>query len=291
MVELNRFHLNGLRTIEVVARHGTLARAAAELGTTPGAVSQLVIKAEKQLGRLVFWRLPSGLKLTSFGDELVVHLEVGFTALSNGVASAVETQSQVLRVSTTLSFAEKWLVPRLPDFQASHPKIRVQIDSSLAVKDLLQTDVDIALRFGKGNWPGTKVEHLSDYRVFPVCSLAYAQKLKTPEDLCSATIIRYENARETWADWARATGVIGALPDGLVFSEAALCVNAAIAGLGVALGWDILLAHEINEGRLVTPFEGHLVSDYSLWLVTAKSRGNDPKISSFKSWIKRQLAP
>jgi LysR family transcriptional regulator, glycine cleavage system transcriptional activator len=290
MAELNRFHLNGLRAIEVVARHGTLARAAAELGTTPGAVSQLVIKAERQLGRLVFQRLPSGLKLTTFGDELVAHLEAGFTALSRGVASAGETQSQVLRVSTTLSFAEKWLVPKLPDFQASHPKIRVQIDSSLAVKDLIQSDVDIALRFGKGDWPSTKAEHLSDYCVFPVCSPSYARKLKVPEDLRSATIIRYENARESWDDWARAFGITGSLPDGLMFSEAALCVNAAIAGLGVALGWDILLAHEISEGRLVTPFEGHLVSDYSLWLVTAKSRGNDPKTSSFKSWIKRQLA-
>lgn len=289
MVDLNRFHLNGLRAIEVVARHGTLARAAGELGTTPGAVSQLVIKAEKQLGRQVFQRLPSGLKLTPFGEALAVHLEAGFTELAKGVASAVETQSQVLRVSTTLSFAEKWLVPRLPDFQALHPNIRVQIDSSLTVKDMVQSDVDVALRFGQGNWPGTKAEHLSNYRVFPVCSPTYARKLTTLDDLRSATIIRYENARESWEDWARSAGMTGALPDGLTFSEAALCVNAAIAGLGVALGWDILQADELREGRLVIPFPGQLVSEYSLWLVTAKARGNDLKISAFKSWMKRQL--
>lgn len=289
MVELNRFHLNGLRAIEVVARHGTLARAATELGVTPGAVSQLVIKAEKQLGRLVFQRLATGLTLTPFGEDLVSHLEAGFSAIAQGISAAVETQSQTLRVSTTLSLAERWLVPRLHDFQTKHPLIRVQLDSSLEIKDLIQSEVDIALRFGQGDWPGTKAEHLRNYRVFPVCSPAYAKRLKAPEDLLSATLIRYQNARESWDDWARATGVSGTLPDGLMFSEAVLCFNAALAGLGVALGWDILLENELRDGRLVRPFGEHLVSDYSLWLVTAKNRGNDPKVSAFKSWMKRQF--
>ena len=152
----NRFHLNGLRAIEVVARQGTLAKAAAELGTTPGAVSQLVIKAEKQLGRQVFQRTPAGLRLTPFGDDLAQHLDAGFALIARGLASATDIQSQVLRVATTLSFAEKWLVPRLADFQASNPTIRVQVDSALGLADLNQSDVDIALRFGTGPWPGTK---------------------------------------------------------------------------------------------------------------------------------------
>jgi LysR family transcriptional regulator, glycine cleavage system transcriptional activator len=289
MVDLNRFHLNGLRAIEIVARQGTLARAADELGTSPGAVSQLVIKAEKQLGRQVFERLPSGLKLTPFGSELVAHLEAGFSALAKGVAGAIENQSQVLRVSTTLSFAEKWLVPRLPDFQTANPKILVQIDTGLAVKDLVQSDIDVALRFGKGNWPGTKAEHLCDYRVFPVCSPAYAKRLSTPADLSAATIIRYEGARESWEDWALAANVADPLPVGITFTEAALCINAAIAGLGAALGWDILLADELKEGRLVAPFDGYLVSEYGLWMVTSKSRGGDAKSSAFKLWMKQQL--
>jgi LysR family glycine cleavage system transcriptional activator len=287
MVELNRFHLNGLRAIEVVARQGTLARAAVELGTSPGAVSQLVIKAEKQLGRLVFQRTPVGLKLTPFGGELIQHLDAGFAAIARGIASATTIQSQVLRVATTLSFAEKWLVPRLADFQASHPTIRVQVDSTLGLADLNQ--YDIALRFGTGPWPGTKAEHLSDYRVFPVCSPAIARQLTSPSDLCGANIIRYENARESWEDWARAAGLTLPLPDGLMFSEAALCFNAAVAGVGVALGWDILLADELRDGRLVRPFKEHIVADFSLWFVTARSRGHDPKVSAFKAWVKRQL--
>lgn len=290
MADLNRFHLNGLRAIEVVARQRTLARAAEELGTSPSAVSQLVIKTEKQLGRPVFERLPAGLRLTPFGSDLVKHLEAGFVALATGVASAMADQSQVLRVSTTLSFAEKWLVPRLPSFQASHPQVRVQIDSGLSLKDLNLAEIDIALRFGTGSWPGTKAEHLSDYHVFPVCSPPQARKLKSPQDLYSANIIRYQNARELWDDWARLAGLTEALPDGLVFSEAALCINAAISGLGVALGWDILLADELRDGRLVRPFREQLTAEYSLWFVTAKSRSNDKKVSAFKSWMKRQFA-
>lgn len=289
MVGLNRFHLNGLRAIEVVGRQGTLARAAAELGTSPGAVSQLIIKTEKQLGRLVFQRTPAGLRLTPFGAELVAHLEAGFAALAKGVASAMVTKSQVLRVSTTLSFAEKWLVRRLPDFQTLYPEIRVQIDSGLAVKDLEKSDVDVALRFGQGQWPGTKAEHLSGYHVFPVCSPAVARQLKTPQDLCSANIIRYENGRERWHDWARVADLASPLPDGLMFSEAALCINAAVAGLGVALGWDILLEHELRDGRLVRPFKEQMLADFGLWFVTPKTRGNEPKVSVFKSWMKRQF--
>jgi LysR family glycine cleavage system transcriptional activator len=289
MVGLNRFHLNGLRAIEVVGRQGTLARAAEELGTSPGAVSQLIIKTEKQLGRLVFQRTPAGLRLTPFGADLVAHLETGFAALAKGVASAVVTKSQVLRVSTTLSFAEKWLVRRLPDFQTAYPEIRVQIDSGLTVKDLETADVDVALRFGEGQWPGTKAELLSSYNVFPVCSPAVAHQLKSPHDLYAANIIRYENARERWQDWAKVAGLSEPLPDGLMFSEAALCINAAIAGVGVALGWDILLEHELRDGRLVRPFPQEVQADFGLWFVTPKNRGNDPKVSVFKSWMKRQF--
>lgn len=290
MVDLNRFHLNGLRAIEVVARQGTLARAAEELGTSPGAVSQLVIKAEKQLGRQAFQRMPTGLRLTPFGSELVRHLETGFTALATGVATAIENQSQVLRVSTTLSFVEKWLLRRLPDFRASNPSIRLEIDSGLGLQDLGQSKVDVALRFGHGQWPGTKAEKLTAYYVFPVCSPAVARQLKTPQDLVKATIIHYENARERWEDWARVAGLTEPLPEGLLFSEAALCVDAAIAGLGVALSWDLVSSDPLRDGRLVCPFKEQIVADYSLWFVTAKSRGNDPKVSAFKSWMKRQLA-
>lgn len=291
MVGLNRFHLNGLRAIEVVGRQGTLARAAEELGTSPGAVSQLIIKTEKQLGRLVFQRTPAGLRLTPFGAELIVHLEAGFGALAKGVDSAVVTKAQVLRVSTTLSFAEKWLVRRLPDFQVAHPQIRVQIESSLAVTDLETADVDVALRFGQGEWPGTKAEHLSRYNVFPVCSRAVAERLTSPMDLCSANIIRYADARERWEDWARVAGLSQPLPEGLVFSEAALCINAAIAGAGVALGWDILLEDELRDGRLVRPFEAQMPADFGLWFVTPRHRGAEAKVALFKSWMKRQLRP
>jgi DNA-binding transcriptional LysR family regulator len=289
MVDLNRFHLNGLRAIEVVARRGTLSRAAEELGTTAGAVSQLVIKAERQLGRPVFLRSRTGLVLTPFGRALAVHLEAGFVALAQGVAGALAENSQCLRVSTTLSFAEKWLVRRLPDFRAAHPDIRVQVDSGLGLRDLSQGEADVALRFGTGAWPGTRAERLSAYRVFPVCAPEVARTLTVPGELCAANIIRYENAHEVWDDWARSAGMTEPLPEGMTFSEAALCINAAISGLGVALAWDILVEDELRDGRLVRPFPQEVRAEFNLWFVTAKNRGTDPKTAAFKAWIKRQL--
>lgn len=232
MVELNRFHPNGLRAIEVVARRGTLARAAMEVG----AVSQLVIKTEKQLGRPVFKRTASGLTFTPFGHELFKHLGSGFNSIAKGVASASKSETHSLRVSTTLSFAEKWLLRRLPDFQASNPKLRVQIDSGLDLKDLNRSEAGVALRFGQGQWPGTKAKLLTEYFVLPECSPADRCQFETKQDLYDATIIWSENAREPWENWARIAGMREPLPQGLAFSEAALCVDAAIVGRGVALG-------------------------------------------------------
>jgi len=123
-----------------------------------------------------------------------------------------------------------------------------------------------------------------------VCSPAMARRLARPEDLYAAPIIRYENAQERWEDWGRSVGLTEPLPEGLTFSEAALCMNAAMAGVGVALGWDILLAEELRDGRLVRPFDSQMTAEYSLWFVTARAQGHDPKIGAFKTWIRRQLA-
>jgi len=291
MSRLNRFHLNGLRALEVVGRLGTLARAAEHMAITPGAVSQQVIKAEKQLGKRVFVRTPGGLRATPFGRRLLQQLETGFREIERGLAAAAGDDLGVLRITSTPALASKWLVPRLSDFTARHPDINVQIESGLALADLDQSDIDIAIRFGTGTWRGCRADFLLEQRTFPVCSPSYAKQLKSPRDLLRAHIVRYADPLERWSDWLALHGLKEEkLPLGTTFSESSMCLDATVAGLGVMLGWQVPAYDALRDGRLVRPFDGEFSTGLGLWFVTSAARSSHRRTMVFKRWLKAQIA-
>jgi LysR family transcriptional regulator, glycine cleavage system transcriptional activator len=290
MANLNRFHLNGLRALEVVYRNGTLSKAAAEMGISAGAVSQHVIKAEQQLGYPVFHRTASGLTATPLGDRLLKCLELGFREIGNAVEPSSDAERATIHISCTPVHASKWLVPRLPAFLAKNPGFQVQVISSLDLVELDRSGIDIALRTGKGPWPGTKAELLIEQRIFPVCSPALAKRLKTPSDLAGVPIIRNQNALERWGAWLSIHGLTeDHLGLGPTFSDYSLGIDAATAGLGVMLGTQIITRDSIEAGHLVKPFKRDVTTDYGLWFVTSISHENDRKILMFKRWLKRSI--
>src|SRR3954465_3520360 len=237
MSQLNIFHLNGLRALAVVGRLGTLAKAAEHMAITPGAVSQQVIRAEAQLGKAVFVRTPGGLAPTAFGKRLLKQLDIGFREIEKGLAVAIGDDRSTLQITSTPAFASKWLVPRLGDFNAKHPNINVQVESSLDLVDLHPTGSDVAIGFGSGSWAGCHADLLVEQQTFPVCSPSYARQLKSPRDLLKARIIRYADSIERWGDWLALHGLTeDELPEGTTFSESSMCIDATIAGLGVMLG-------------------------------------------------------
>jgi DNA-binding transcriptional LysR family regulator len=291
MGQLNQFHLNGLRALDVVGRLGTLAKAAQEMAITPGAVSQQVIKAESQLGKKVFLRTPSGLTPTAFGRRLLKQLEIGFREIEKGLAIATGDDRDVLRITSTPVFASKWLVPRLGDFNAKHPSINVQIESSIDLVDLDRSDVDVAIRFGSGTWAACCSQLLVEQRTFPVCSPAYARRLKSPRDLLKAQIIRYADSIESWGDWLALHGMKEKqLQAGTTFSESSMCIDATIAGLGVMLGWQVTTHDAIRDGRLVRPFEGEFSTGLGLWFVTSAAQRRHRRTTAFKRWLHDELA-
>lgn len=290
MANLNRFHLNGLRALEVVYRNGTLSKAAEEMGISAGAVSQHVIKAERQLGYPVFHRSASGLTATPLGDRLLKCLELGFREIVRGVEPTTDAERAVIHISCTAVHASKWLVPRLPAFLAKNPGFQVQVVSSLDVVELDRSGIDIAIRTGKGNWSGTKSELLIEQRIFPVCSPALAKRLKHPRDLLNVPIIRNQNALERWGAWLSINGLAeDQLGVGPTFSDYSLCIDAAIAGLGVMLGTQIITRDSVEAGRLAKPFKQEVTTDYGLWFVTSIVHENDRKILLFKRWLKRSM--
>jgi LysR family glycine cleavage system transcriptional activator len=168
MANLNAFHLTGLRAVEAVARCGSLQKAADELGVSISAVSQQVGRTEKQLGHTIFERSAAGLRPTPFGREFAARLGAGFREISGALALAEETGSNTLVVSVAPSFASKWLLPRLSRHFELYPDVLLRIDASTRLADPNNSDVDIGIRLGRGNWPGVRAEKLLDLEILPV---------------------------------------------------------------------------------------------------------------------------
>ncbi|MBJ6127871.1 LysR substrate-binding domain-containing protein [Microvirga splendida] len=291
MRNLNRFHLNGLRALEAAGRLGNLRAAAEELGVTVGAVSQQILKAEEQFGRPLFERHPKGLRPTAFGEDVLRFLSAGFGEISAGLALAERRREGVLTVSVAPVFASKWLVWRLQHFREQNPDIRIRIDADVSLVDPGSSDVDVCIRVGRGGWPNVKAEKLLDQFVFPVCSPALAERLRQPHDLAAVPIIREPTPMFGWNAWLGPNGLDESiLGDGPVFSDASLCLDAAVAGQGVFLGWETLARDAIAMGRLAPPFPDRYDTGISYWFVTARSAPATRAVSAFRDWLKSELA-
>jgi LysR family glycine cleavage system transcriptional activator len=291
MAILNRVHLNGLRAVETVARLGSLAAAANELNVSASAVSQQIMRTEKQLGQALFERTPSGLVPTEFGAVFTARLGAGFRELAQAVALADEANQCTLVVSVAPAFASKWLLPRLSRHFARHPNVLLRIDASVRIADLDRSDIDIAIRLGDGQWPGGRAELLLAQEVFPVCAPSIAAKLKSIEDLAQTCAITDERSMIGWDSWFAAAGAEPvAFLKGARFTDPMLCLESTIAGHGVMLGWQLLTADALADGRLVAPFGVRVQSGLGYWMVTSATKTESRKVRDFKAWIREEIA-
>jgi len=291
MQNLNRIHLNGLRAVEAVGRLGSLRAAAGELGVSTGAVSQQVIKCEAQLGKAVFDRTSRGVVPTAFGRELLGQLTSGFRILDGAVGLSHRHSDSILTISVAPVLAAKWLVPRLADYQRSHPDIQVRLDASVTMVDPDASDIDIALRVGKGDWPGVASDFLLLQEVFPVCAPDMAARIREPRDLLALPIVRDANSVISWDVWLKPFALAEKdLKEGNTFTDAALALDAAIAGQGVMLAWQTLAHYALSVGQLVAPFPERAATGLAYWLVTSATRREPAKVRDFRQWIKREIA-
>jgi LysR family glycine cleavage system transcriptional activator len=286
MDRLGKVHLNGLRAVETVARRGTLQKAADELGVSPSAVSQLVNRAEKQLGRPVFERTRTGLVATEFGRRFCDRLTAAFRELSGAMALAEDAADNRLVVSVAPAFAARWLVPRLSRFYVAHPEIMLRIEASTLLADLDHSDIDVGIRMGDGSWPGVKADLLFAQCMFPVCAPQIAARLKRVEDLANEWVIREESGMVDWARWFTQAGVTGVAPrQGASFTDPNLCLEATIGGQGVMLASQLLAADALADGRLVAPFGITADSGLGYYAVTSAAKKPNRKVAAFKKWL------
>lgn len=291
MRNLNLVHLNGLRALEAVGRTGSLQAAAAELGVTAGAISQQITKAEAQLGKQIFERRPKGLVLTAAGRSLLPKLRQGFGLLSEAVATVRGDDDRTLTISVAPVFAARWLVRRLDGFFRLHPDIDIRIDATSRLIDPAASDIDLAIRVGRGEWPGVDAELLLAQEIFPVVAPALAANLRKPRDLLGLPVVIDSQAMFDWNTWLDVAGLLGAtITPRHHLNEASLCLDAVIAGQGVMLGWQTLTVDAILGSCLEVPFPIRATTGFAHYIVTAKGRRETAKARAFKTWLKAELA-
>jgi len=278
--------LSALRIFEAAARLLSFTRAADELGVTQAAVSWQVKALERRLGQSLFRRLPREVVLTPAGERLARASSEAMALLRTALADLTETGQGLLVISTLQSLASQWLAPRLGSFQLAHPGIAVRLETSARTVDLVRENIDVALRLGRGEWPGMDADLLFSAGQVPLCTPELRRQLgiERPQDLLAAPRIGLE---AEWADWFAAMGVTGAAaesPSRLVADLQTVEVGAALAGHGVALGVPSLFATEIAAGRLETLFDPP-PDRPGYWLVYPRERRRSPKIAAFRDWL------
>ena len=289
--------LSSLRAFEAAAAHSSFQRAAAELSVTPTAISHQVRGLEDTLGQPLFRRLTRQLVLTPAGLRLFHALREGFDRMEAGVhALRRHAAGETVTLSTNTAFAAKWVLPRIDAFRAACPGIELRLHASDLVVDLARGDADLAIRSGRGDWPGLATTELMPERYAPMCSPRLG--LRRVQDLPKHRLIHCDwqpNARApaVWPRWFEQAGLAppkarsrGAA-SGLSFSDETHALLAALAGQGVALLSLTLTAGERASGALVQPF-GPALDTGSYFLAAAKGREREPAIRAVWRWIEAQ---
>jgi LysR family glycine cleavage system transcriptional activator len=279
--------LNGIRAFEAAARTGSFVNAGDELHISPAAVSRMVHLLEDRLGLKLFERKANRLEPTPAGRTY----QAGLTQLFDGLANLTEqvtalAGARVLTVGVGPTFAIRWLIPRLADFQKREPDIDVRFATGGEALPFSE-DWTCGIRLGDGRWPGLIADPLFPADLTPICSPALARKLRKPDDLRSMTLLRVTHAADDWPRWFKAVGITGIQPKGLKFDYYGHAQQAAADGVGVAIGVRPYIDDDLAAGRLVTPFAQSVPKDASWYLVYRAAREAEPAFAAFRAWIMR----
>lgn len=286
--------LSTLPSFEAAARHLSFSKAADELHVTHGAVSRAVRHLEEHLGVQLFLRATRSVHLTAAGSAYAAEVRETLDRLAAATLAAQgQHSSGTLNVSTLDSFAAKWLVPRLFRFRRAHSDVDVRLSTSEKLADFVTDGIDIAIRYGRGQYPAVKVELLLEEEVFPVCSPAFLEgphPLRTPADLVHHTLV-HDDFHIDWATWLRTAGVKGIdAHRGPVYHSSEHAVQAAVLGEGVVLGRSALVADDLAAGRLVRPFAFRLPAGLAYYLAYPPRALQQYKVKAFRDWLLAEVA-
>lgn len=283
--------LRSFRVLEAAARHQNYTRAADELHLTHSAVSHQIHALESSLGVRLFERSGRQMRATETGRQLAQDVRATLDAL----ATAVERvrggdAANSITVSVLPSFAAAWLVARLGGFLERHPQVELRLESTTALADFRNDGVDVAIRYGSGNYDGLENIKLFDDEVFPTMSpaLQRSQRIRAPADLARVPLLRIRN--QPWAPWFAAAGVNLSEPRrGPVFNDSELALQAAMQGQGAVLARGSLAAAKLRARTLVAPFKHRIPSPQTCWLVYPPHHARKPSVQLFRDWLVEEV--
>ena len=289
--------LDALRGFEAAARHMSFTQAAGELSITQSAISRQIKTLEAAIGVPLFNRFNRRLALTDAGEALYRTAGRALTDIAATVEALRGPQTRVVTVTTSLSFASLWLVPRLAAFRARHPQIDVRIAANNSIVSLERERIDCAIRFCEPDAAPRDALALMNEEAFPVLSPALlkdkSRPLKSPTDLTGQVLLRYEDTRLPsldWANWLTLWNVPTLKPAGsLTFSHYDQAISAAVEGEGVAIGRTPHVNRLIKQGKLVPLFASRAGSRMAVprqyFLIVARGSRQRAEVKAFAAWV------
>jgi len=289
--------LMALQCFEAAVRHLSFTRAAEELNLTQSAVSRQIRALEDFLGRALFERVKQRLVLTTAGEAYAAAIQ---DVLDRAEAATLQLMAYsgeggVLTVAILPTFGSRWLVPRLGDFTACHPDIQLNLVTQVRPFDFDKVDADVAIHFGPALWPGAICHRLMGEEIVPVCApglLRGKAVLDDPHELLDYTLLQHTTRPQAWNDWLHAVGIAeveGGLR-GPRFEHFFMVIQAAVAGLGIAVLPQFLVQDELDKGLLVKAIDKPVPSLHSYYLVHPATKADLYKVRMFRDWVLAQVA-
>ncbi|GIZ10724.1 LysR family transcriptional regulator [Pseudomonas sp. NCCP-436] len=285
--------LNALRAFDAAARLQSISRAAEELHVTHGAVSRQIRQLELRLGLALFEKDGRGIRLTAAGLRLRDATSEAFERLRETCATLRrETEERPFVLGCPGSLLARWFIPRLDRLQRELPELRLQLSTRQGELDPRSTEVDATLHFAEPPWPADmQVFELATERIGPVLSPHYgnhAQLLRAaPEALYDEQLLHTTSRPQAWPQWASAQGLSPQrLHQGQGFEHLYYLLEAAVAGLGVAIAPQLLVADDLANGRLLAPW-GFIETPGRLALWAGQT---DRRSEQLADWLRNELA-
>lgn len=283
--------LNALRAFEAAAHLGSFKAAADELGVTHGAVSQQVRLLKEWLRVKTFERHNRRVVLTPAARAYLAEIGPALDRIAAATARYGHDEGAVLRVNAPASFALRWLVPRLAAFRAQHPDTQVRFETSNRPLEALAAPCDVVIRGGPDSHYGYETHPFLSEERLPVGSPSLLERvpLRSPQDLRRHTLLHSASLPRLWDDWLAAAGVPGLQPGAaLTLDHFYLTLQAALDGIGLAMGPTALIAEDLARGRLIAPFPGPRLPARTYCAYVREGKAGDAPVAAFLAWLVRQ---
>ena len=278
-----------LMAFDSAARMGSFSAAARELNLTQGAISRQIHALENQLDVALFKRAGKTVQLTEVGKVYLQEIHTALRTIRNASLNAITSPlSGILNLAVLPTFGTRWLMPRFSSFLKKHPDITVNFVTKLTPFDFQGENVHSAIHYGEPDWPDTTSTFLMGEKAIPVCSpnLLEQHPIRNAEDMSSLPLLHLTSRPNAWKDWFALNNIVLPQNHGMLFEQFSIVIQAAVAGIGMALLPIFLIQNELDRGELMMIQNLPLISSRSAYyLVTPTDKSDYAPVVAFRNWL------